>query len=294
MDTAASSRGSSAGEAVHATGPVETRLSEWMESSEKRGLFATFWLLVGYAILGVAGISVFNVLFDLNLALGTRGSSGTALPNDWESVIMLAIAGTLIVALAYFGSAVVRAFKGSKGPGGRIAVVVGALALLTLGGLGLQRLALTSTYGSMFVYYCTDEGDIEDVRDELAAGVTDEELDRCIGRTAQWDRHDLLPDIIEAGGDFEQATVEEEFRRCVLGRDVSVEYVKAAVELGATPSTCPNADDLVATVVRHARNGEDADVAEKVTLLRGAGWSTEGAKEHAENAKLSKTLEALE
>lgn len=245
-------------------------------SSTERGLFATICLMVGLAVLGIAAVSVFNVLFDLNLALGARGASATALPSDWASVAMLAAAGALIVGLTFFGGAVARALAGSKGLGMRVVVVVGALALLVLGGIGLQRLALTSTYGSMFVYYCTDEGDIQDVRDELEAGVTPEELDRCISRTAQWNRHDLLPEIVAAGGNFEQASVEEKFRRCVLSGDVSVQYVKAAVDLGATPSTCPNADDLIDTIVRRANSDQDPEVAEKVALLRRAGWSSEG------------------
>ena len=49
------------------------------------GLFAGFWLLVGLACLAVSGLSAVNTAFDLNLALGSHGSS-TALPSHWDAV----------------------------------------------------------------------------------------------------------------------------------------------------------------------------------------------------------------
>jgi len=242
-----------------------------------RGAFSTLVLVFGYAIVFFAAVSAANVAFDLKLALGARGGSATPLPTNWESVIMLAAAGVLVVGLTYFGGAVKRAFKGSKGPAGRVAVVLGTLVFLVLAGRGLQVLALTSTYGSMFVYSCTDEGDIEDVRESLEAGVTDAELDRCISRTAQWDRHDLLPDIIAAGGNFEQKSMGEEWTRCVLGPGVSLEYIRTAVELGANAKTCPKSEGLIEQLRRHVEPGQEEELEALVPLLIEAGWEAKPA-----------------
>ena len=155
------------------------------------GLFAGFWLLVGLALLAVTGLGAINTLFDLNLAIGSHGST-TALPKHWDAVIGLGCASLLIIGLSYFGSMVAHMFSTAKGkPLVRVGIVAGALLLLVGAGRGLQIVVLTASYGSMLAYYCTDEGTIEDVKSELADKPSPEALDECMSRTAQWDRADL-------------------------------------------------------------------------------------------------------
>ncbi|PRP90002.1 hypothetical protein ENSA5_68830 [Enhygromyxa salina] len=251
------------------TGPGETK--------RKMGMFAGFWLLVGLACLGVTVLSAVNTAFDLNLALATRGSPGTPLPSHWEEVGGLAAGSILLIGLSLFGSKVANMFRDAKGkPALRVGILVGALALLLMVGRGLQVMALTMTYGSMLAYYCTDVGSIEDVEDELD-GATPEALDRCLDRTAQWDRHDLLDTIIGAGANFKDET--SEHRSCVLTSDVSLEYVNKALELGATPGNCGDTLAVIQRKVLTAQPGSDEETAQIVQALLDAGWSADATDE---------------
>ena len=250
--------------------------------AREMGAFAGFWLLVGLATLGVTAISALNVAFDLNLALGSHGSS-TPLPKHWDAVGGLFAAALLIIGLSYFGSAVANRFKEAKGkPALRIGIVAGALALLVAAGRGLQVVALTMTYGSMLAYYCTEDGTLEDVKGELE-GATAEELDACIGRTAQWDRHDFLETLFAAGANMKDETSPEEYRGCVLGGwGASAEYIEKAVALGVKPDSCANSEALVLQLVRHANKADDEDIARKVTALLAAGWSPTAKEEESD------------
>jgi hypothetical protein len=266
----------------------------------KRGIVATIGLLFGVVTLAVAAIGALNTAFDLNLALGSYGASAP-LPNNWDVVFGVAAVGVLILALTFFGSAVARVFRNAKGkPLVRIAIVLGTLVLLVLAGRGLQVMALTSTYGSMLAYYCTDAGSLEDVEGELANGPTPEALDRCLSRTAQWGRTDLLEHVIKAGGNFKDESSEPKYRSCVLGgQRVDADYVDKAIALGARPDNCPKSETLIYRRVERSR--DDADTARIVAALAKAGWSTEVHPDHvkqsplalAKKKKLEKTSAAL-
>ena len=144
--------------------------------SSRIGVFAGIGILVGLGCLVIALISVFNTAFDLDLALGVSGTS-TALPSSYDAVAGLAGVGVLLIALSLFGSAVLNKFADAKGkPLLRVGILVGALALLGIVGRGLQIVFLTATYGSMLAYYATD-GDLDDVRAELAKGPSRADLD---------------------------------------------------------------------------------------------------------------------
>ena len=79
-----------------------------------------------------------------------------------------------------------------------------------------------------------ESGTLADVQGELDDGPSAEALDRCIFRTAQWDRYDLLDAVIGAGGNFMNATSER--RSCVLKYNVSAAYIEKAIALGASNS----------------------------------------------------------
>ncbi|MEZ4444444.1 MAG: hypothetical protein R3B72_35550 [Polyangiaceae bacterium] len=269
----------------------------------KRGILATIGLLFGVVTLGVAGLGAINTAFDLHLAISTYGAS-TPLPDSWEIVLGVAAVGVLILALTFFGSTVARIFRAAKGrPLVRIGIVLGALVLLVLAGRGLQMAALVSTYGSMLAYYCTDEGTVEDVKEELAKGPAPEALDRCLYRTAQWGRTDLLEVVVKAGADFRDASSPEAERFCVLrGAGVDAAYVAKAAALGATPESCSKSEDLVHYRVSASSQRDDDETAAIVTALVGAGWSAtshpdfseETPLELARNKKMPKTVAALE
>jgi hypothetical protein len=266
------------------------------------GMFAGFWLLVGLACLGVSALSALNTAFDLNLALGSYGAQ-TALPSHWEEVAGLTMASLLIIGLSLFGSKVANLFRDAKGrPLVRAGITAGAIFLLAVVGRGLQIVALTSTYGSMLAYYCTEDGTLDDVKGELEDGATPEELDRCLSRTAQWDRHDLLETVIGAGANFRDESSEAEYRHCVLASDVSLAYVNKAIALGAKPGACGSSDAMIWERVRFTRPGGDEKTAEIVKVLLEAGWSPEARREGEEKSalelaredKLEKTVAVLE
>ncbi|MGB1276683.1 MAG: hypothetical protein ACPG77_13120, partial [Nannocystaceae bacterium] len=262
--------------------------------------FATIFLFVGLAGLALTALSALNTAFGWKLALGTRGAT-TPLPRYWDSVFGLGAASILIIGLTYFGSTVTGMYQNAKGkPFARMGILLGALVLLVVAGRGLQVVALTSTYGSMLAYYCTDEGTVSDVLSELEDDPSPESLDNCMGRTAQWDRHDLLTHVVGAGANFMDET--SDYRSCVLASDVSLEYIETAISLGASPTTCVNSERLIVDKVRRASADEDEQVATIVAVLLKAGWTTEAtsefnnttAEQEAKKNKLVKTLAVLQ
>lgn len=268
----------------------------------ERGLVAKFGLLVGLVTLGLAAVSAINTAFDLELSLSSYGAA-TPLPDSWDFVIGLLAAGVLVLGLTFFGSAVSRSFRNAKGrPLVRIAIVLGALALLGGVGRGVQVAALLSTYGSMLAYYCTDVGTVDEVKEELADDPSAEALDRCMYRAAQWGRTDLLAPVVKAGGDFRDASSSEDHRRCVLhGAGVDATFAAEAIRLGASPATCPDSEALIHYRVSAARRADDEETVALVTALAKGGWSVaatpdfseQSPRQLAEKRKLTATAAAL-
>lgn len=265
--------------------------------SSRIGVFAGIGILVGLGCLVIALISVFNTAFDLDLALGVSGTK-TALPNSYDAVAGLAGVGVLLIALSLFGSAVLNKFADARGkPLLRVGIIVGALALLGIVGRGLQIVFLTATYGSMLAYYATD-GDLDDVRAELAKGPSRADLDEAVSRAAQYDNAAALALLLEAGADFKGESAPPEQRRCYLV-GASAEFIETALAHGVTAATCPGGDAAIWEAVRFGDS--DEATARAVTLLRGAGWSTTATPEYdarspaslAGEKKWAQTLSAL-
>jgi hypothetical protein len=261
------------------------------------GWLSGFGMLITVVGLGVAALSALGVIFGFQLSIGDA-----PLPNDWESVIMTTIAIGLIGLLSVYGAFMKTRFKAAKGkPAVRLGLVVIGLGLLFLAFLGLQRLALVSTYGSMLAYYATD-GDLEDVKAELAKNPKPEHLAEGVSRAAQYGNVEALKLLLAAGADFSDiGAAKEEYRSCALGGSkVGIEFVKVALAHGAKPDNCPNSQDLIYDKVRQRR--DDAETAQIVTALRGAGWSPlikpdyskRTALEVAKEKKLTATIAALQ
>ncbi|MFY0539593.1 hypothetical protein [Nannocystis pusilla] len=140
-----------------------------MADAQETGTLGMLALLIGGGCLLVALLSAVNVAFELELALQVYGSQ-TELPRSWDGVVGLAAVGALLIGLTSFGGLVRRKFAAAKGrPLVRVGILVGAGLLLAGAFRGLQVAALVHTYGSMLAYYATD-GDLDDVRAELAKG----------------------------------------------------------------------------------------------------------------------------
>lgn len=246
------------------------------EGEQEIGIFGILGVAIGGGCLLVALLSVFNVAFALELELQVYGT-GTKLPTHWEEVIGLAAIGALLVALTLFGGFVRRRFAAAKGrPLVRVGILVGAAALLAAAFRGLQIVALVHTYGSMLAYYATD-GDLDDVRAELAKGPDRSALDQAVGRAAQYDNEAALALLLAAGADMRDASSPEQHRRCALvGR--SAAFVKTALDHGVTPDACPRGEAAVWEAVQHGK--DDAEAAEIVALLTGAGWSATAVPDH--------------
>ncbi|MBZ5712910.1 hypothetical protein [Nannocystis pusilla] len=246
------------------------------DDRRETGTLGLLALLIGGGCLLVALVSVFNVAFELELALKVSGTE-TELPRHWDEVVGLAAAGALIVGLALFGGLVRRRFAAAKGrPLVRGGILVGAALSLAAAFRGLQIVALTHTYGSMLAYYATD-GDLDDVRAELAKGPDRSALDQAVGRAAQYDNAGALALLLAAGADMREATREPQFRRCALvGRKPA--FVRTALAHGVTADACPNGETAVREAVE--RGQDDAETAEIVALLVAAGWSAAATSEH--------------
>jgi hypothetical protein len=267
------------------------------ETSE-RGIVGLLGILIGAGCMLVALLGVVNTALDLKLALRVSGAR-TPLPSSYGEVAGIAAAGVLIIALSLFGGFVRRKFTEAKGkPLVRVGILLGALVLLVLVGRGLQIVALKSTYGSMLAYYATD-GDLDDVKDELAKGPDHEALDNAVSRAAQYDNEAALALLLKAGADMRDATSPEPQRRCALvGK--SYEFVKTAIDHGIKPDACPKGEIAVWEAVKHGKDDEEA--AKNVTLLVGAGWPASATpdyekrspKEIATQKKWPKTLQALD
>ncbi|HVK70480.1 MAG TPA: hypothetical protein VM694_38770, partial [Polyangium sp.] len=274
----------------------EQRMAESKSSSDV-GIVGLLGILIGGACVLIALVGVLNTAFDLNLALSVSGTS-TPLPKHWDEVIGLAAAGVLIVALTVFGGFVRRKFTEAKGkPLMRAGILLGALALLVMVGRGLQIVALTMTYGSMLAYYSTD-GDLDDVKAELARKPDRSALDQAVGRAAQYNNAAALALLLEAGADMRESTRPEAHRRCPLvGR--SYEFTKTAIDHGIKPDACPRGELAVWEAVHFGKSDDEA--AKNVTLLMSAGWSGSTTPNHdkrspkkiAAEKKWSKTLQAL-
>lgn len=267
------------------------------KKKSEMGILALLGVLIGGGCLVIAALGVINTAFDLDLALRVSGSR-MALPDSYDVVGGVAAVGVLLIGLSLFGSLVARKFAEAKGkPLVRLGILAGAIALLVVVGRGLQVLALVSTYGSMLAYYATD-GDLEDVKAELAKGPSREALDAAVSRAAQYDNEAALALLLEAGADLRDETSPEEFRRCaLLGK--SPEFIQTALDHGVKADACPRGETAIWEAVRHG--SEDAEVARSVTLLLGAGWSAAATPEYdkttaleiAREKKWTQTLAAL-
>ncbi len=251
-------------------------------NKSERGILSIIGIFVGGGCLLMAGVSVINTAFDLNLALGRSGSS-TPLPNSWDAVIGLALVGVLIIALSLFGSYVAGKFSAAKGkPLTRIGIVALALLFLAVIGRGLQILALTNVYGSMLAYYATD-GDLDDVRSELAKGPQPEDLDEAVHRAAQYENVDALILLLEAGADMRDASRPPEQQSCALV-GTSYEFIKAAIDHGIGPENCIKGDAAVWMAIRSGT--DDASAAKIIGLLLDNGWSATATPKPNEQSPL--------
>jgi hypothetical protein len=261
------------------------------------GMFGIFGILVGGGCLLFALVGAVNTAFDLDLAMQVSGTS-TKLPNHWDETLGLAAVGAIIVGLTLFGGLVRRQFAAAKGrPFVRFGILAGAAGIVGLVARGLMIAALLNTYGSMLAYYACD-GDLEDVKAELAKRPDAEALDNAVSRAAQYDNEAALALLLAAGADMRDATSPEQYRRCALvGK--SFEFVKTALDHGVKPDACPRGEAAIWEAIRHGR--DDAEVARTVTLLRAAGWSADSLPEFdersaralAEEKKWPLTLTAL-
>jgi hypothetical protein len=255
--------------------------AEWRVTEAKKqweiGVAGGIGMLIGGVCVLVSAVSLVNTIFNLRLALGSYGTS-TPLPNSYDAVAGLFAVGVLIIVLSAFGSFVLTKFAQAKGkPLVRVGIILGALTLLALAGRGLQVIALTSTYGSMLAYYATD-GDLDDVKAELAKKPAKEDLDQAVSRAAQYNNAPALALLLEAGADMRESTMPEQRRRCPLnGR--SYEFIKTAIDHGIKVDACPRGEFAIYEAVDHGR--DDVEVEKIVKLLVSAGFPVAAKPDYA-------------
>lgn len=240
----------------------------------KFGWLSGFGMMVGVVGLGVCALSALAIVMEWEIEL-----AGTALPDDWSSLLGLLAACGLICILSLYGAFMRGKFQAAKGkPMVRVAILVIGLGLLVLAFRGIQIVALTGTYGSMLAYYATD-GDLEDVAAELAKNPKPEDMRRAMSRAAQYNNTAAFKLLIAAGAAKEKPYCG------VSDTDLDLEFIKLALASGATAKACPDSPDAISRLVRFG--DDDAKVAERVTLLRAAGWDPRGVPADDDQAKLA-------
>ncbi|MCO4763073.1 MAG: hypothetical protein KC502_16265 [Myxococcales bacterium] len=238
-------------------------------------------LLIGAGCLLIAGIGVVNTAMDLDLVLRVSGAK-TPLPNSYDVSGGLAAVGLLIIGLTLFGGFVRDKFANAKGkPLVRVAILAVAATFLLVAGRAVQVVALVNTYGSMLAYYATD-GDLDDVKSELAKSPSVSELDSAVSRAAQYNNAGALKLLLAAGANFKDESSDPEIRRCALGSNLA--FVKVAVDHGVTPQTCANGEAMVHGFVDGKT--DDAETAKIVKLLIGAGFSVAAKPEYEKRTAL--------
>ncbi len=259
------------------------------KAKREMGIMGILGVAIGIGCLLMAALGALNTAFDWDLVLRIYGSE-VEVPDSWDVVIGVAAFGVLLVGLTYFGRFVTGKFKDAKGkPLIRVGIIVAALGLLFLVGRGLQIVALTSTYGSMLAYYATD-GDLEDVKSELAKDPKPEELSAAVGRAAQYDNVEALKLLVAAGAPFSDIDTDEEYRSCVVGNgDVSYEFLQVLIEAGASPENCPAPDEVIFNQVTRSRN-DDSEIAKRVKLIAGAGFPLDGHPDYSDQTALAFAL----
>lgn len=248
--------------------------------SIKYGWLSGFGMMIAALGLVFCAISALGVIFGFELEV-----SGAALPSDWPSVGILTGAILLIGALSIYGAFMTTKFKAAKGkPMVRVALVVIGFGLVVLTFRITQVIVLKDMYGSMLAYYATD-GDLDDVKDELADSPTPEQLDDAVSRAARYDNVGALKLLLAAGGGFTDRG-SDAHKNCPLNTGgVGLEFVQIALAAGAKPDTCPNSQNLIYEKVRYGQ-ADDAEMAKIVTALRGAGWPADTKPERSKQTPL--------
>ncbi|MGK0361499.1 MAG: hypothetical protein ACI9U2_003817 [Bradymonadia bacterium] len=249
--------------------------------SIKYGWLSGFGMMIAGVGLVLTAIAAVGVLLGFQLSF-----EDVALPDDWAGVGLMAGGLLLIAALSTYGAFVTTKFKAAKGkPGVRVALVVVGLGLLVLAFRATQIILLTNTYGSMLAYYATD-GDLDDVKAELADKPKQEHLDEGISRAAGYGNVGALKLLLAAGGTFADTGSPEEFRSCALNRErVRLEFIQVALAAGANAKTCPKSEHTIYEKVRFGQ-ASDAEMAQIVTALRGAGWPANTKPERSKQTPL--------
>lgn len=235
------------------------------------GPFGYLGVVMGLGCFAFVVLGGLNTIFNWNLVLRFKGSE-IPIPDSWDVVLGLAAVGTIFIAITYFGNFVIGKFKAAKGkPLVRVGILLAAFGLLFVAGRGLQVMALTGTYGSMLAYYCTD-GDLDDVKAELAKGATPEELKRSLRRASDYGNTEALKLLVAAGAKYESGQPNDDRDFCGFDSDkVSAEFIEVSVSGGAQPDSCRDGEWLIFDLVR--RGGDDAALAKKVAVLLEHGWS---------------------
>lgn len=235
------------------------------------GILGMFGVLIGLGCFAFVVLGALNTAFNWRLVLKFR-SADIPVPNSWDVVFGLAAAGALFIGLSFFGSYVAGKFRAAKGkPLVRVGILLSAAGLLYLAFRGLQVVALTGTYGSMLAYYCTD-GDLDDVKSELAKGATPEALAASVGRAAQYGNTEALKLLIAAGARFDTPRADGERQFCDFdSAKTSPEFIEVALTGGARPDACRGGEWMVFEMVR--QGGDDAILSKKIEIMLKGGWS---------------------
>jgi hypothetical protein len=204
---------------------TQNDMTEQEEEAPRGGCISTGLKMFGSLCGLITILSVFNVLFDLELGIGTRGSSSAALPTEWMSVIALAIVSliTLGIAAIMTSKRVGRLFQSHPWLKWATPIVI-TLSLV----FGFYAVYYSIEYAGP-LHYASRSNDIETVNELLQEGVDDDDYDRAVRECVKLDHIEIL-EILLADPEAE-GTIKDNFLGALeMGSmDVIITFIDAGV-----------------------------------------------------------------
>ncbi len=169
-------------------------------------------------------VSVFNVAFDLDLAIRVYGSS-TELPTEWMAVIALAVISAITLGISAIMTNRWIRKKFQTYPWLKWAApIVITLALV----FGFYAVYYNIEYAGP-LHYASRSNDIEAVKEELKEGVEERDFDRSVWECIKLDHVEILSLLLEHPNAEENMKGDFSYALDIGSKDVLILFIDAGV-----------------------------------------------------------------
>lgn len=208
-------------------------------------------IFIGMGLLGglISLLSAIGILFDLDIAFGTRGAK-SALPKDWIACAAIAVLSLLFAALGgvLHSDRVARFFRSHRAA--RYGLV---LALPVLGYAGFIQLRYFNHGGKLQWAAATNQ--IAVIEEMIAEGDFDDaSLSESYSKAVHFENADAIEALRQAG----PVLLDEDCQPLRFATTRGAEITGALLRAGADPSQCPDLDlavDAAASSPRTSNGG---------------------------------------